>query len=183
MINLLSPNDRKQLAAARSNSLLLRYTIFLGIFVVVLIAEMGGAYLVLRSTKAANEITIANNELKTKDYAQTRADMATFTSDLSVAKYILDQQVPYTSIILKLAAVLPSDAVLDKLALDPTTFGTSTSLTVRTTSYMRAVGVKTNLQNSGIFSDVSIQTISQGSDTKYPYTASYSVTYAKELLK
>ena len=79
--------------------------------------------------------------------------------------------------------MLPSDAVFEKLTIDPNTFGTSTTLLVRTTSYARSVDVKTNLQNSGIFSDVNFQSVVQGTDTTYPYTATYNVTYSKDLLK
>ena len=183
MINLLSPDDRKQLSAARANSLLLRYTILLGVLLLVLIIEMGGAYLVLSSAKATSQATIDENERNTQAYAQTKLDIATFTSDLSTAKYILAQQVPYTAIILKLAAALPPEAVIDKLSVDPATFGTSTSLTVRTTSYAKAIDVKTSLQNAGLFSDVSFQSVTQAADPKYPFTASYNVTYSKDLLK
>lgn len=183
MINLLAPDDRRQLAAARTNSLLLRYVILLGIFIVVLVAELGGAYLMLTTTKATDQATIDSNAQGTLSFAQTKNDLANFNADLATAKYILGQQVPYTTIILRLAAALPADATLDRVTIDPTTFGTSTLLTVHTVSYPKAIEVKSSLQASGIFSDVSFQSISEHSDGKYPYTASYNVTYSKGLLK
>lgn len=183
MINLLAPDDRRQLTAARTNSLLLRYVILLGAFMVVLVAELGGAYLVLANANATDQATIDSNAQGTQSFAQTKSDLASFSADLTTAKYILDQQVPYTTIILRLAAALPADAVLDKVTIDPTTFGTSTILTVHTVSYPKAIDVKSSLQASGIFSDVSFQSISEHADGKYPYTASYNVTYSKELLK
>lgn len=183
MINLLAPDDRRQLVAARTNSLLLRYALLLGVFILLLVAEMGGAYVVLSTEKARNEAIILENEQKTQQYASVKADATRFSTNLTTAKYILDQQVPYTTVILKLASVLPSDAVFEKLTIDPNTFGTSTTLLVRTTSYARSVDVKTSLQNSGIFSDVNFQSVVQGTDTTYPYTATYNVTYSKDLLK
>ena len=65
MINLLAPDDRRQLVAARTNSLLLRYTLLLGVFILLLVAEMGGAYVVLSTEKARNEAIILENEQKT----------------------------------------------------------------------------------------------------------------------
>lgn len=182
MINLLAPEDRRQLMAARTNSLLLRYTVLLGIFILVLILEMAGAYLVLGAAKATNQAIIDENHQKTLSYAKTKSDLASFTSNLSTAKYILNQQVDYTTIILRLSAALPPDVVLDKVIVDPATFGTSTTLTIHTTSYQKAIDTKASLQKSGLFSDVNFQSIAEGTDQKYPFAATYNITYSKDLL-
>ncbi len=182
MINLLSPNDRRQLTAARTNSLLLRYTLLLGVVIILLLAEIGGAYVVLSAAKASDEQTITENENKSKEYASTKKELASFTTDLSDAKYILSQQVNYTGIILRIAAVLPSDAVIEKLTIDPVTFGTPTSITVQTTSYQRAKDIKASLQNSRVFTDVNIQSVNETDDKTFPFTVTYNVTYSKDLL-
>lgn len=183
MINLLSPEDKRQLAAARTNSLLVRYVVLLGMLIFVLVAEMVGAYFVLDSSQAANQVIIDENRKGTLAYADTKRDLNNFTTNLSTAKYILNLQAPYTSIILRIAANLPTDSALDRITIDPSTFGTPGVMTVRTTSYDSAINVKTSLQKSGIFSDVSFQSISQSQDEKHPYTATYNITYSKDLLK
>ncbi len=183
MINLLSPEDKRQLRAARTNNLLLRYTILLVVLLLVLMAEMGGAYAVIAADKANNEAIIAENNAKTAGYDDTKRQAAAFATNLSTAKYILGQQVPFTSIILRLAAALPEDAVIDKISLDPATFGTPTTLTVHTVSYSSAINIKDNLQKSGMFSDVSFQSVNQGDAKSHPYTATLNVTYSKDLLK
>lgn len=183
MINLLSPEDKRQLRAARTNSLLLRYTILLGVLLLVLVAEMGGAYVVIANDKANNQAIIADNEAKTAGYNDTKKEAAAFATNLATAKYILGQQVPFTSIILRLAAALPPDAVVDKVSLDPATFGTPTTLTVHTVSYSSAVSLKDNLQKSGMFSDVSFQSVNEGEAKSHPYTVTLNVTYSKDLLK
>lgn len=181
MINLLSPDDRRQLSAARTNTLLLRYNILLTLVIGVLIIEMVGIYLVLGLDKARNEAVIQDNESKTLSYSSTKAAAAQFKSDLTTAKYILGNQVPYTSLIVKIANTLPADAVLDTLALNPNTFGTPTQMTIHTKSYQSAIDVKQDLQASRLFSDVNFQSVNQDTDTAsaHPYTAVYNVTFSK----
>jgi Tfp pilus assembly protein PilN len=185
MINLLSPGDRSQLRAARSNTLLLRYTILLGIVVIVLVAEMIGIYFVLNIDKSHNEEIIRDNEAKTVSYSATKTSAAQFKSDLATAKYILGNQVPYTKLITTIANILPADAVIDTLALDPTTFGTPTQLTIHTKSYQSAIDVKQFLQKSDIFSDVSFQSVAQEveSPSPFPFTAIYNVTISRDATK
>ena len=188
MINLLPAEDQRQLAAARTNTLLLRYTILLGIFVVMLAIEILGVYVVVNIGKTQNETTISENNAKASSYASTKQQADTFRSNLATAKIILDKQVPYTALMLSLSQNLPSGSIIDKLSIDPTSFGTPTVLTVKTTSYDKAIAVKTSLQNAlvgsqPLFESVSFQSVSAG-DPKaaYPFTAIYNVTYSKKAL-
>ncbi|MBC7764382.1 hypothetical protein H7Y29_01580 [Microbacteriaceae bacterium] len=185
MINLLSPEDRRQLRAARSNNLLLRYTILLGVVILVLLAEMTGVYFMLSADKARNEEIIHENEARTVSYSATKSSATQFKSDLTTAKYILGNQVPYTKLITTIANILPSDAVVDTLSLNPTTFGTPTQLTIHTKSYQSAINVKQFLQKSAIFSDVSFQSVAQQTDNPgaFPFTAIYNVTISKDAAK
>lgn len=189
MINLMPPEDRKQLAAARTNTLLLRYTVLLGIVIAFLVLEMVGMYFVISAGKARDEATIQDNDQKTVAYDTVKKQAEEFRTNLATAKYILGKQIPYTTLILTLANNLPSGAVLDKLSIDPTTFGTPTTLTVKTDSYDRSIAVKTALQNTKIngtplFSSVSFQSVNSQTTPgeSYPMTAVYNVTYSKAVL-
>ena len=188
MINLLPAEDQRQLAAARTNTLLLRYTVLLGVFVVMLAIEILGVYLVVNIGKTQNETTISENNAKASSYATTKQQADTFRSNLATAKVILDKQVPYTTLMLTLSHNLPSGSIIDKLSIDPTTFGTPTVLTVKTTSYDKAIAVKTSLQNAKVgdtplFTSVSFQSVSSGDPkSPYPFTAIYNVTYSKAAL-
>ena len=55
MINLLPPNDRRQLAAARTNTLLVRYVVVLPILIIAMIAEMGAVYFFMNSIQTNNQ--------------------------------------------------------------------------------------------------------------------------------
>jgi len=188
MINLLPAEDQRQLAAARTNTLLLRYTILLSVFVVALVVEILGVYVVVNIGKAQNQNTISENNAKAASYTSVKQQADTFRSNLATAKYILDKQVPYTTLMLALSQGLPAGSVIDKIALNPTAFGTPTTLTVKTTSYDKAIAVKTSLQNAkvgetALFTSVSFDSVSSGDNqSKYPFTAIYNVTYAKAAL-
>ena len=185
MINLLAPDDRRQLAAARTNTLLRRYVFLLGLVLAVLMMEIAGVYVFLGVDKARNEAAIIESESKTTEYAQIRQDASSFRSNLATAKYILDKQVDYTSLIVGVANALPNDAVIDSLSLNPETFGTPSTLTIHTSSYGLAIDVKSRLQKSPLFSDVSFQSVAKEEDSTSPrpFTAIYNVTFAKDALK
>lgn len=190
MINLLPPEEKRQLAAARTNTLLARYSVLTAIIVGLLALEIVGMYFFVDAGTAQNEATIQENEQKTASFSDTKRESEAFTANLATAKYILGKQVPYTSLIFALAGSLPEGSVIDTVALDPATFGTPTTLTVKTTSYNKAISVKTSLQDAKfnkstpLFSSVSFQSVSSSEDTTTPYryTAIFNVTYSKELL-
>lgn len=192
MINLLAPSDRRELAAARTNTILFRYVLLLIVVIAFLCLEMVAMYFVVNTEKLRNEQIITENEQKATQYADTKKEADTFRSNLSTAKYILGKQVPHTALILTLANNLPADTVLDKIAIDPTTFGTPTILTVKMKSYDQAIKVKTALQQTifekkPLFSSVSFQSVAaadakEGQTTPYPITATYNITYSKAVL-
>lgn len=189
MINLLSPDDKRQLQAARTNSLLLRYAVLLGVIIGLLVLEMVGAYLLLGADRAHNQAVIADNAAKTASYASTRQEAVAFQSNLATAKYILSKQVPYNDLILTVAGVLPTGTVLDQLTIAPDTFGTATTLTVHTSSYDAAINTRQNLmrasvQGKALFDSVSFQSVATSADktSLYGYTAIYNVTYSKAVL-
>lgn len=192
MINLLAPTERRQLAAARTNTILFRYVIFLIIVLAFLCIEMAAMYFVVNTEKQRNEQIIAENEQKAAKYSDTKKEVDSFRSNLSTAKYILSKQVPHTALILTLANNLPADTVIDKVSIDPATFGTPTVLTVKMKSYDQAIKVKTALQETmfekkPLFSSVSFQSVTtgenkEGQSSTYPVTATYNITYSKAVI-
>ena len=62
MINLLPPNDRRQLAAARTNTLLVRYVVILPILIIAMLAEMGVVYFFMNSIQTNNRRIIADRK-------------------------------------------------------------------------------------------------------------------------
>ena len=172
MINLLPPAYKKQLAASRTNTLLRRYVVLLFVLVFVVLAEIGVVYFFIATERGRN---------KTAEYATVKREATEFKANLTTAKAILDQQVSYTRLIKLIADRLPPNVIIEQLSIDPTTFGTPTTLSIRAKGYNDAIALRNRLNDSAIFSSVSFQSITlQEKDAgSYPYTSTYSVTFKK----
>lgn len=186
MINLLPPEEKRQLRAARTNLLLLRYNFFLLAAVVFLGLATGVTYLYLNTTKANAEATINESKAKVSAYSMTAAQADVFRSNLTVAKQILDHEVTYSKVIIGIAQILPSGVVLTGLSLDAHTFGTETTLAAQAKSYDRALALKEAFQASPLFTNVhfqSITTAAGGQSGDYPIAVNLSVTIKKDAAK
>ncbi len=183
MINLLPPEIKRETNAARANRLLVRYDILLVGSIVFISGAILLVYIYLGSTKAIAEQTVADNIAKAGDYGSVEAEATAFKQDLTNARQILDSDATYTKVILEIASVLPSGVVLDTLSLDSQTFGTPTTLAANVRDYSTVLRLKDSLQGSSIFSDVSIQTISDSGSGDYPLNATFSVTIRKDAAK
>jgi Tfp pilus assembly protein PilN len=183
MINLLPPETKSQLSAARTNRLLLRYNVLLLAAVAFLLAAIGLVYVYLGNAKASAETTIAENISRAGDYDSVEAEATAFRQNLANIKQILNSDVAYTKIILEIAGVLPQGVVLDRLDLDSTTFGTPTTITANVTDYATVLKLKDALQQSTIFTNVSIQTISSDGTGQYPLRATFAVTIQKDVVR
>lgn len=189
MINLLARDDRKQLAASRTNALILRYIFLTSAVIAVMTLEMGAVFLILHTDSTNNQAVIDENQAKAQSYTATQNQATTFRTDLSTAKYVLDNQTPYTSLILSIANALPNGARLDTLTIDPATFGTPGTLTVNTDSTDTAIDTKAALQTANmdgvtIFENVSFKSITQSTATggARMFTAIYNITYSKGIV-
>lgn len=181
MINLLPPENKKQIRAARANRLLIRYNFLLMGAVAFLMLATGVVYIYLTNTKSSTEQTILENNQKVSSYAVAQAQANSFKSNLTTAKQILDKEVTYTKVILEIAHLLPAGVTLNTLALDSKTFGTETTLVANAKSYEAALSLKDAFQNSSLFTNVHFQSISSGdTTTAYPYVVNLNVTIQKD---
>ena len=184
MINLLPEFDKKQIRAGRINHLLVRYTIIMAAVLVLMFAEFVLTYFYMQYTKTIAEDAISDNQSKSQEILAKKQEVDTFRGNLSTAKQILDKQVDYSAITLEVASLIPKGVVLEQLTIDPATFGTATTLTAKAIDENAARELKNSLSNSSYFSDVHFNTIAraEGGDSGYPYTATLSLTFRKELL-
>ena len=179
MINLLPPDYKKQLTAARSNSLLVRYNILLASVLVVLALAIGALYGVFITTKTVADQTIADNEAKAAQYQSVAKEATEFRKNLTEARAILDSQVSYSRVMLEIGRTLPDGVVLSSLSLDAATFGTPVTLQAQARDINSAVALKTAFQNSDLFSNVSFSSINEGGADQYNYNVTINVTINK----
>jgi Tfp pilus assembly protein PilN len=181
MINLLPPATKKQLYAARSNTLLIRYNILLLVAILFLAIAIGLTYLYLSSVRAANENTVKANSAQEATYASVKTKAKSFRDNLSADKLVLNQSFNYANLVQEITKLLPSGVVLNNLTLDTKSFGTETTFAFRTKSFAAALELKDAFQKSSLFSNAHFASIAGSEDRTYPLTVNLSVTIKKDV--
>lgn len=182
MINLLPTEQKKQLQAARSNVLLLRYTILTGVTGLFLILGIVAIYYILQNSVNSYDNTIAENRKKVESFKSIETEADSFRSELTRAKGLLDSTVAYSEILVEIARLLPDGSVLSSLTMRSDEFGKEKILSVHVKGESQAIALRNNFQASTFFTGVSYGKLSvnQGDNaSRYPYTIELKVTPTK----
>ena len=186
MINLLPPEQKKQIRAGQSNVLLFRYCIASLILAVVLGAIVTITYFTMQKSKQTAETALEEGQLKNAQHMSVQQAATEFSNNLAIAKTVLDKEIRYTSVAIKIAQVLPSGVVLDSLQLDAQVFGKPIVLSARGRSYDDAIRLKTAFEQSPLFQDPHLLSVSQSSEEggdDQSVTISISVIISPEIAK
>lgn len=183
MINLLPDENKRELKAARTNVILLRYNfVVLGMAIFLLISGIV-VFAVLGGSKGAAESANASNNNRADEFAATKQQADQYRQNLATAKKILDNDVTYTDLVFAITNLLPSGVVLDSLNLSSKDFGTQTLINAHAKDYTAATELKSRFQASPMFSNVHFQSLnsadSSTSNTPYPVGISINVTINK----
>jgi len=186
MINLLPDDFKKEIRAARTNVTLLNYIIIIFFGVVFLCVVFIAVYFILGNTKSNAEAIVKDNSSRTTSYSNVEQQASNLTQSLAGAKVILDNEVVYSKILTGIAAAMPAGVVLGSLSLSPSSLGTPTTLQAFAKSTDAALQLKTNFQQSPLFSGVSFQSLTDNvasSASGYPISVSLNVTINKSAAK
>lgn len=190
MINLLPDTHKQEIRAGRTNVLLVRYIAIMGSAVVVLSGLLGGAFVVLSATNQNALNKVEQNKQRMASYDSVKLQADAFRSDLTTAKVVLEKQVSYSSLIYRIASIVPKNVVLDSLVLDPKSFGSKVTMDASAKSFEDATKLKEAfLRSDEIFSNVQYQALRQSEDTssdsgsKYPIKVNLNVVINKGALK
>ena len=183
MINLLPPAKKQQIHAAQANVLLLRYCLASLVLAVLLATIVGITYLTLSNSKAAAASAMQEAEAKSTQYADTQAKAAEFTSNLAVAKTILDKEVRYTTAAINIAQTIPSGIILNSLQLNAQSFGTPMVLDAQGKTYDDAIRLKTAFEESPYFDEAHLLSVGESDDEAYPVSIQISVIIKQEIIK
>ena len=159
MINLLPPEEKRQIRARITNTLLLRYCIATLLLTIPLSTLAGGTYMIILNQKSAAEASIQNSQQKNSQYRDIQAEAEEFKNNLNTAKTILDKEIKYSQIALAIAQGLPDGISLDTLNLDANGFDQPIVLQLHGNAYGDAIDYKNALEKSPIFKEVHIQSI------------------------
>lgn len=184
MINIINPEQKKQIRSARINVVLVRYAIMLISLALLIVLIYGiGFWLVGQEKRAINEKLLSQSE-QSKAYAAVEREAEAFRTNLKIAKSILDKETSYSTFLTTLAGDLPDGAILVNLSLGgPAAAQKGLTLDARASSYAKILELKQNLEDSVLFENVNISNaarpddISQltGLEGRYPYEASLNV--------
>lgn len=186
MINLLPDTYKKELRAARTNVILLRYNLLALSAVAFILVGSAGVYGLLSAAKSNAEATNRDNTNRAVDYEQTRKEADEYRKNLEVARKILDNEVIYTDQIFTITSLLPSGVVLDGLDLNSKEFGQPTLINAHAKNYTAVTNLKQSFEKSSYFSNVHFQSITDdggASNKDYPISVVISVTINKAVKK
>jgi len=184
MINLLPDTYKKEIRAARTNVLLLRYNfLFLGA-IGLLLAGTVTVYIFLNSSKMSAEQVNRDNITKSAEYASTQKEAEDYRKNLTIAAKILNNEITYTDRVFAITSLLPKGVILDSLNLNAKEFGTQTLVNAHAKDFASASELKRTFEQSSVFSNVHFQVISNEgaggtANEEYPISISINVTMNK----
>lgn len=184
MINLLPINDRRDLGAARANTLLVRYLMLFLVIIAIIASIFGFAYFSLETSYDLETEKKSKNDSEFAKLASKQQQITAFQNNLATSKQILDNKIDYTGAILKIASSIPSNVVLSELTLSKESFAGPLTLSALAKTNEAATGLKTRLEDSIFYSEVHYSSITYepGSSEEYAYRISINVTLNKEEL-
>lgn len=188
MINLVSPAKKQQLKAARTNTILANYYVMFVLGVVLLAVVFGIAFYYTFSEIDAAKQQKSQNDLDSQQYADVKKRAAEFEADLAVDKTILASDIRFSQLITDFAAIIPSGVVLNDLTFSAADQGQNKPLNINASSktYDDAVRLKNSLEESELFQDVKIVSVTtKSSETSgaYPIAVNISAVFNQEATK
>jgi hypothetical protein len=184
MINLLSLEDKKELHAARRNTIWVRYTFLVLILLVTVNIILALTIFFIQTQARAYEQRIATNtQLSNLRYKGTQAKAKVFREELATAKTILDSETNYSTVIVSIAHTIPPGCVLSTLVLNDQLFNTPQTLSFKCRGPSDVLRLKTALEKDTRTFDkvniVSTTTASGGEPVPYPTSISMSLIVKK----
>ena len=188
MINLLAPDLKRQIRAARVNVILTRYSIMLGLTAIAVAAIFGAGMWLTWQERAEAESRKTQNEQIAATYSDTRKQAESFIADLRQAKTILGNDFSFYNLMTQIASAVPAGVILSNLSLGTATLNTPITISAKATTYENAIKLKNNLAGSSIFDTVNLvnaATTAGGNDptsSRYPVTVTLSATFSKTFI-
>lgn len=180
MINLLPREQQREIRAARTNTLLLRYLILLIGAVLFLLGALGVTYVSLAASARQADHIREQNERAAIGYQETQIAATALRSELSNAKSLFESEIRYSKVLLRLSALLPEGTSIESFTIDNTSFSQPITLSVHVSGEQQARQLEQNFQSSPYTTKVSMTGISVNSDGK-GYTVGLAFTFDRSI--
>lgn len=178
MINLLPFEVKKQLRAATTNVLLLRYVIITAVSVAFLLLIAGGAYLILTNLKTSAEKTIADNQANYNAYNTIKSATEDLQNSLNSAQAVMNGDIDYTGRLTKLASLMPAGVILDSWTISYDTPGKGDTLQILAKDQAAVDQFQTSLQNSNLVTGPIVIKNKTSVPGSYPISLQFSLTWS-----
>ncbi len=187
MINLIGIERKKQLHAARRNSIWVRYIFLLVSTLAAVSLILGGASFYFYGQKISqDEANAANkNRLFTQKYKTEKAAVEDYRKKLNTAKTIFDAETYYSVIMLDVAKTMPKNTILGSITFTSGTFQSQQTLNFQAKTIDDALALKSAfIENPPLSSEVRFSVVSkieaaEGIDQKYPVKITMYMNLAK----
>jgi Tfp pilus assembly protein PilN len=178
MINLLPPEAKENVAYARRNTQLIRWSValILVIFATIIALTAGQLYISSATASYERQVEQTEEQLKLQKLDDTQKRVKDMSNNLKLVVQVLSKQVFFSSLLQQIGAAIPPGAVLTGLSINQIQGGID--LTAAATDYETATQVQVNLQdpNNRIFQQADIENIQCTTNTPSETTIQYPCT-------
>jgi Tfp pilus assembly protein PilN len=186
MINLLPPEEKQNIAYARRNTMLVKWSFALlaGIIMVLTVTGFGYVYLNQAIKSSQKQVAATQEQLKVQKLTDTQKRVEQISTSLKLVVQVLGKEVLYSKLIQQIGSAMPPNTVLTNLSINKLQGGID--LQASATDYQSASQVVVNLNDPSnkIFTKADLITsqcgdASSGSgQTKYPCTVTIRAQFA-----
>lgn len=191
MINLIVPETKRQLRAARMNATLINYCLMILVTAGLLASIYGTGFWLTSQERSKADVLRQQGEQASAGYAKTKQAANNFKNDLKQAQAILSNQISMYDLLTRIASLVPPGVILSNLSLGTTSFNTPLSISAKAKTYDNGIQLKNNLAASKIFDSVSITNFTTNViDAKqdpvgaaYPVIVNLSAQFSSQFIK
>lgn len=150
MINLIGPDRKKQILAARRNSIWVRYNFLLVSTLAAITIILGGTAFFYYGQKLSQDQSLQENnkKLKTKEYQDNKKKVDEFKKNLKTAKTVLDAETHYSDILLSVSKTMPPNTILKSIEFNAATFSSTKTVEFQSVTIDDALALKTAFQKN-----------------------------------
>lgn len=173
MINLLPPDLRAEYSAARLNTKIRNYIVFVLVVFVLCLEIFIYGLLAIRTETRATQARLEYNTQQVKQMEAVSKEAVQLSSKASSINKILNQRISFVDLIGKIATSTPSGAYLTQLNVDSQNIDKQpVSLVFKVKSQQIAAVLRNNLDSVSVFNTVEIQSVVKSDNSSSDDTVS-----------
>lgn len=184
MINLISPDHRKNILAAKSNTMLMGYIQILLLALLVIAATIAGSYyfLALQHDSAKKVAEVEQGSVKQLEPYQKKAE--NLATSMTAIAGVFDNDVSFLQLLQELGRNMPNGSALNGFTVSTDTTGGPLVVTAYINTEAQGVVLLENFRKSKVVTGVTLRTVQKLEEPvgAYNYSATYEIVLNKEAI-